>query len=128
MCEKFFANHGYILTTLSRIIFGVLFMFHGLMKFGFLGNTPAPTFGLFWFAGAIEIVVGILVALGLLTRYAAMLGAVHMTMAWIIGHVPQGWNPFSNGGELAVLYFSAFLWIMTHGGGKLSVDAKLGLK
>jgi putative oxidoreductase len=128
MCEKFFAKHGYLFLFIARLLFGVLFLAHGLMKFGVIGANVAPAFGLYWFAGVIEIAVGVLVALGLFTRYAASFGALHMVMAWVIGHVPKGWNPFANGGEVAVLFFAGFLLIAVLGSGKLGLDAKFRLQ
>ena len=128
MCEAFFMKHGVWFATIGRVLFGALFFCHGLMKFGFFGNFIAPTFGLYWFAGVIEIIVGGLVVLGLFTRYAAILGSLDMLGAWFIAHAPNGWNPFSNGGELAVLYLSAFLYIMTIGAGRFSLDHKFHRK
>lgn len=128
MCEQFFAKYGHWFLLGSRVLFGVLFFCHGLMKFGLLGGGVVPVFGLFWFAGIIEVIVGGLLVLGLLTRYASMLAAVEMVGAWFIAHAPQGWNPFANGGELAVLYFGAFLIFMTVGAGKVSLDRKVGLQ
>jgi putative oxidoreductase len=128
MCDKFFAKHGAYFTTVARVLFGALFLCHGLMKFGMFGSGFAPMYSIYWFAGVIEIVAGGLVVVGLLTRYAAILAAADMVGAWFIAHAPQGWNPFSNGGELALLYLAAFLFIMTMGGGMWSLDKKFGFK
>lgn len=128
MCEQFFAKHGQWFVLVSRVLFGALFFSHGLMKFGFVGGGVVPTFSMFWFAGVIEVIVGGLLVLGLLTRYVSIVAAIEMVAAWFIAHAPQGWNPFANGGELAVLYLSAFLVFMTIGAGKISIDHKVGLK
>ena len=128
MCEKFFAKHGQWFVLVSRILFGVLFFCHGLMKFGFFEGGFVPVYSIYWFAGIIELIVGAALVLGIGTRYASMLGAADMLGAWFIAHAPSGWNPFSNGGELAVLYLSAFLVFMTIGAGRISLDRKVGLK
>ncbi|MBI4145439.1 DoxX family protein [Candidatus Woesearchaeota archaeon] len=114
-----------------RVIIGALFFMAGSTKvFGWFGGTPMPIpFGsLFWFAGAIEVVVGTLLVLGLLTRYASTVAAIEMVFAWFIGHAPQGWNPITNMGMPAVLFFAAFLALVAKGTGVWGLDKKFGLK
>lgn len=111
-----------------RVLIGLLFSMAGSTKvFGWFGGTPMPIpFGsLFWFAGAIEVVVGTLLVVGLLTRYASFVAAIEMVFAWFIGHAPQGWNPITNNGLPALLFLAAFLALVAHGAGKWGLDAKL---
>lgn len=77
-----------------------------------------PVTSLFGIAGVIEVVVGLALVLGLWVRLAALLGAVEMLVAFFFIHVPAGWNPLTNGGELALLFFLAFVVMLTHGAGK----------
>ena len=112
-----------------RVFVGFLFLQHGLQKFAIVvkaGAAAAPSapalFSLMWFAGVIEIVVGIAVLIGLFTRGAALVGALQMIVAYVKVHAPQGINPFLNGGELAVMFFVAFLILLAHGAGKWSLE------
>ena len=108
-----------------RIIIGLLFALHGTAKlFGWpatkSGAVPFGTWP-YWWAGVIEIVVGLLVALGLFTRIAALLGSGTMAFAYFTEHQPNGLLPIQNGGELAVLYCFAFLLIAFAGAGAFAV-------
>jgi putative oxidoreductase len=107
-----------------RIAFGLLFFQHGLQKiFGLfggidgLGLTP-PMFGLIWWAGAIELVAGLGIALGLLTRLLASVSVLEMAYAYFSMHLPSGFFPIQNQGELALIYFFAFLLIAAEGSEK----------
>jgi putative oxidoreductase len=110
--------------ALFRIVAGFLFMFHGLQKLmGMFGGTVMPTGSLPWIAGVIELVGGILIMIGLLTRVFAFLCSGEMAAAYFMAHQPKGTWPIENGGELAVLYCFAFLYMATRGAGICSVDA-----
>ena len=109
-----------------RIIVGLLFALHGTAKlFGWpatkSGAVPFGTWP-YWWAGLIELVVGLLVALGLFTRLAALLGSGTMAYAYFTAHQPDGVLPIQNGGELAVLYCFAFLLIAFAGAGAFAVQ------
>ena len=107
-----------------RIIFGLLFMSHGLQKiFGLFGGTPADAPPLVVYAaGGIELIAGALIAIGLFTRWAAFLAAGQMAVAYWMGHGMKAFHPIVNHGELAVLYCFAFLFISAHGPGIWSAD------
>ncbi|NTV23896.1 MAG: DoxX family protein [Nanoarchaeota archaeon] len=105
-----------------RAFLGLLFLGHGLMKFGMLGGKVSPIFTLMWYAGAIEILVGLLVTVGLFGAYAGLLGAVEMVFAYFMAHYPKGVSPYGNGGELAILYMIGFLAISAKGSGEFSLD------
>jgi putative oxidoreductase len=47
-----------------------------------------------------------------------------MTYAYVTAHAPRGPWPIMNGGELALLYFSIFLFVAANGAGRFSVDGK----
>ena len=114
------------LYALFRIVFGFLFLFHGLQKlfgmFGGLGGQAVPLGSMFGVAGIIELVCSVLIMLGLFTRIAAFIASGEMAAAYFIAHLPMGLIPIQNGGELALLYCFAFLYIAARGPGMCSLD------
>ena len=109
-----------------RIVAGALFACHGATKIlGFLGPSQ-PMFTQLWFGGLIELVGGVLIALGLFTRTAALLASGTMAVAYFQFHWKLafgGWKflPMVNQGELAVIYCFVFLFIALRGSGILAV-------
>ena len=75
------------------------------------------------FGGTVELVGGLLVALGLFTRPAAFLCSGMMAVAYFMAHASGGALPIINKGELAVVYCFVFLYIFFRGGGPVSLDA-----
>jgi len=63
----------------------------------------------------IELVGGLAILFGLFVRYAALLGAITMLVALFMVHFPNGIAPWSNGGELALVYFATFLIFIAYG-------------
>jgi len=109
--------------SILRIIAGLLFLQHGLQKhMGFPAPAPAHISTLLYVQGAIEIIGGILLTIGLFTRYAAFIMAGDMAVAYFIAHFPRSFFPLVNSGELAVLYCFVFLYIFFAGPGPWSVD------
>lgn len=116
--------------ALLRIGAGLLYMQHGLQKlFGMFGGmdgagatvTLMSQMGL---AGVLETFGGLLLVLGLLTRPVAFVLAVEMLVAFLQVHLPRGGVPLQNGGELPVLYMLVFLFLVAHGAGRASLDAR----
>ena len=111
--------------SLLRIVTGLLFLEHGMMKvFGFpagpgLFHLPP----LLMLAGLIEVVGGVLVILGLFTRPAAFIMSGEMAVAYFMYHLPLGFLPLVNKGESAILYCFIFLYLAAAGGGAWSLDA-----
>ncbi|HRK19197.1 MAG TPA: DoxX family protein [Hyphomicrobiaceae bacterium] len=117
------------LLSVLRIISGLLFMQHGLMKlFSFPGPfmRPVVTGELIWFAAVIELVGGALLVIGLFTRPVAFIASGLMAAAYFMGHAGKGFYPILNGGNLAILYCFVFLYISAAGAGPWSVDASRG--
>ena len=103
-----------------RIVSGLLFAFHGAQKlFGAFGGRQANLMSQFGAAGVIELVCGLLIAIGILTSLAAFIASGEMAAAYFMAHSPQGPIPIQNGGELAVLYCFLFLYIASRGTVKL---------
>jgi putative oxidoreductase len=123
-----FAPHLY---ALLRIVAGLLFACHGAQKlfglFGGVGGTPGgtvPLLSLMGLAGVIELVAGLLIALGLLTSFAAFIASGQMAFAYFMQHFPRGFWPIQNDGELAVLYCFLFLYMAAHGDGVWSIGRR----
>lgn len=102
-----------------RVFIGVLFAMHGASKLGVFGDAKT---GLFLIVGIGELLVGLGILLGLLTRIAAIGGIIIMGGAQIMAHLPKGINPMTNGGELSLVFLVAFLMIFAHGPGKFSLE------
>src|SRR5919108_3024179 len=119
MIAERYANYVY---SLMRMVFGFLFIFHGLQKiFGMFGGRTADLISLRGLAGVIEVVAGALIMIGWHARPAAFVASGQMAVAYFLSHQPDGFWPIQNRGELAVLYCFAFLYIAARGSGPLSV-------
>ena len=125
--ERLLGPHSATLYVLLRIVSGLLFFQHGLPKlFGGFGSPgAAKPLTQFWFAGIIETVGGAAIATGLLTSPVAFIASGEMAVAYFQAHLPRGFWPVANGGELAALYCFVFLYIAAAGSGKWSVDQAL---
>lgn len=116
-------NYKDITYFIFRVFVGLLFFQHGAQKiFGWFGGNTVELFSLFGVAGILEVIIGPLIALGLLTKLAAFVGAFEMAIAYFNIHLPQGFFPILNQGELALLYFASFLVLLTYDSGKWSLD------
>jgi putative oxidoreductase len=101
------------LLAILRIVTGLLFLEHGLIKL--IGFPPGGKPGLqdvgsyLWIAGVIETITSVLVVLGLFTRLAAFVAAGEMAIAYWTVHAKMGLYPAVNMGEAAILYCFVFL-------------------
>ena len=114
--------------SLLRLVAGLLFLAHGTQKLlGYPPGGPASLamFSMIWFQAVIEIVCGILIALGLFTRAAAFLASGDMAVAYFMMHAPKHPVPAANGGDAAVLYCFVFLYLVFAGAGPISLDKSL---
>lgn len=118
------------LHAIFRIVLVLLFLSHGIVKlFGFpVGAAPGqvPLLSLFGLAAVLEFFGGLALLVGLFTRPIAFVLAGEMAVAYFMVHAPQGLFPVLNGGELAVIYTFAFLFLAAAGSGPWSIDAKRG--
>jgi putative oxidoreductase len=124
--DKFLGRFSPQLYAILRIVVGLLFACHGMQKaFGWLGGQQVPLASLMGLACLIELVGGLLIAIGLLTSWAAFVASGQMAAAYFMVHAPQGPWPVQNKGELAVLYCFVFLYMASRGAGTWSVAAAL---
>jgi putative oxidoreductase len=113
--------------SLLRIIVGLLFLEHGLGKiFDFPHAPNHVAYALLTvnpgLQGLIELVGGLLLAVGLFTRPVAFILSGDMAVAYFMAHAPRGFFPLLNGGELAIVYCFLFLYFAVAGAGALSLD------
>lgn len=70
-----------------------------------------------------EVVAAALLTIGLWTRFAALVLAFEMGVAFVLVHEMKLSGPMP--GEMAFVYFGAYFTLFLAGGGKLSVDKML---
>jgi len=112
--------------SILRIVAALLFLAHGtakLLGFPDTGRPPPEIFSLGWFAGALELIGGPLLILGLFTRPVAFILSGQMAFAYWLAHAPQSAYPLLNGGDAAILYCFIFLYLVFAGPGPWSIDA-----
>lgn len=133
-------RYSYATPLILRIFFGFFIMLHGIGKLwgaesffgmglggGLEGWTGMVTsmLGLpeifAYIVALIEFIGGIMIIIGLLTRYWATLGMIVVGTAAIFVHIPQGLKT----AELPLLYFAAFTCLLLLGGGRWSIDDKI---
>ena len=112
--------------SILRIMTALLFLEHGTQKL--LGFPPSPNpgpalFSLPGIQGIIEVVGGVLLALGLFTRPVAFVLSGDMAVAYFMAHAPQSFFPVLNRGDAAILYCFVFLYLVFAGPGPWSLDA-----
>ncbi|WP_372482639.1 DoxX family protein [Bradyrhizobium ivorense] len=118
--------------SLFRCITGLLLFQYGVAKvfkfpaLAYFANPPP----LIVTAGALELVLGALLMIGLLTRISAFILAGEMAFAYFLGHMFKTGEPvflpLVNGGTAAILFCFACLYLSVAGGGPVSVDAAIG--
>jgi putative oxidoreductase len=122
--------------SIFRIITGLLLFQYGVAKIlkfpvlPYFANVPP----LIYTAGAIELVGGALLMLGLFTRPVAFILSGEMAFAYFMGHMFKAgiaapvFIPLLSGGNAAVLFCFACLYLFFAGGGLWSVDALMRKK
>jgi len=109
-------RHADRIYAIFRIVVGFLFTCHGAQKLlGAFGGSPMPLSPLLKFGGVIELFCGLAILLGIFASWAAFLASGMMAVAYFMAHFPKGFWPIENGGELAVVYCFAFLYIAARG-------------
>ena len=116
---------------LIRFIAGVMMIPHGYAKvFGGIEGTTKffasvglePALILAWYVGLLELVGGICVAIGLLTRFmsAQLIGLLAVATFYI--HLPSGFIWVKGGFEYPLFWMVVMVAITIKGGEKLSLD------
>ncbi|MCB1018516.1 MAG: DoxX family protein [Bryobacterales bacterium] len=119
--------------ALLRIAAGLMFAPHGAQKlFGLWGRDAVSLASQSGVGGLIELFGGLLLVVGLFTRWTAFLCSGTMAVAFWQYHVAGSWSelgpsalhPLLNRGELAALYCFVFLFLWGNGAGPFSLDAR----
>jgi putative oxidoreductase len=125
---SFFAVWAPRMLSILRIVMGALFLQHGTAKFLHVPQVASmhdvQLMSLVGAAGALELVGGVLLLIGLFTRPVAFVLSGEMAFAYFIAHAQRGAVPLLNGGELAVVYCFVFLYFAIAGGGPWGVGGR----
>lgn len=126
--EQTAARYAPYVLSILRIVAALLFFEHGTSRlFGYPSPLPSPAFlSLYWFAGALELAGGALLAIGIWVRPVALILAGEMAFAYFLSHAPASFFPIVNRGDAAILYCFVFFYIAFAGGGPWSLDAARG--
>jgi putative oxidoreductase len=117
------------LLSMLRIVTAFLFIQYGSAKLLAFpasimpGGGTAPLTSLAGVAGALELIGGTFLLLGLFTRPVAFLLSGEMAVAYFHGHAPQGFWPILNQGAPAIFFCFLWLYFSAAGAGPWSLDA-----
>ncbi|HEV2095793.1 MAG TPA: DoxX family protein [Chthoniobacterales bacterium] len=133
---NFLGRYSDPIYCITRLIVGLMFACHGAqLVLGMFGGMPGSNKPIMQIGGWVQLVGGLLIAFGLLTRLAALISSGEMAVAYFMFHVAGAPNPgaklipiasagpqFSNHGELAIFYCWFFLFVLFYGAGRWSID------
>src|SRR5262245_1360764 len=125
---------------LLRVALGAILIPHGMQKlFGAFGGAGlaanAALFerlgfspGMFWgtLVACTEFFGGIMLVIGLFTRFAAAAVVIFMINAILVTSKAGGFFWTNRGSEFSILIFFVALFFLIRGGGDYSVDHKIG--
>jgi putative oxidoreductase len=134
-CSEIYADIG---PLVLRAALGLIFAWHGYDKVfvkgmpaitGFMGSLglPFPTLMAYLLSYG-ELIGGILLILGLLTYWIAIVDIVIALVAFFTVHVTKGFAVGNGGYEFIMLIFAASVSLLVSGAGKYSLDAKFEKK
>ncbi|MBP9110348.1 MAG: DoxX family protein [Pyrinomonadaceae bacterium] len=139
--EKLATTKGSAAVILIRAAVGAVFLSEGVQKFLFPAEIGAGRFAkiglpspevLGPFVGTVEIICGVLVLLGLLTRLAVIPLIVIMLVAITSTKIPilldKGFWSMAHDSRTDFSMLMGSLFLLIVGAGRLSVDANLGQK
>lgn len=130
MLGNWFKHAGKYAPIPLRIVLGIAFILHGLGKFGaspglenfgkMLAGVGVPAAAVVAFiVASIELVGGIFLLAGFLTRYAALLIGLVMVFAIVLVKRNMG---FIGGYELDLAFLAGAISLLMTGGGSISID------
>ena len=127
--DQMFSKWQPTVLSLFRFITGLLLFQYGVAKIfkfpalAYFANPPP----LILTAGALELILGALLMIGLFSRLVAFILSGEMAFAYFLGHMFKNpaepvFLPLNNGGTAAILFCFACLYLATSGPGPVSVD------
>jgi putative oxidoreductase len=128
-------RYAELIYGVTRIVTGMMYWMHGTTKL--LGFPPGARgagrsvelFSLLGAAGSIESIGGLLIMMGLLTRWSAFISSGEMATAYFLAQFPFAvlpiYRPPGILGESAVFNCFFFLYVAAKGPGSLSLDGWL---
>jgi putative oxidoreductase len=132
--ERFLGRYAPLLYALTRIVAGMMYWMHGTTKWfdwppGARARGAVDLFTLLGTAAIIETTLGILLMIGLFTRWAAFIASGQMAAAYFLRQLPFAilpiYQPPGILGESAVFNCFFFLYVAAQGPGILSIDGVL---
>ncbi len=122
--------HAPKVLAVLRIVTALVFLLHGTAKFFAFPHVAMfdqmQIVSIYGLAGALEIVGGVLLILGLFVRPTAFVLSGFMAVAYFMAHAPKSFFPILNGGDSAIQFSFVFLYLVFAGGGAWTLDAKRG--
>lgn len=131
----FYAAMEPIAYTITRVAFGIIMIMHGwpkLMVAGVdrVGMNFVKNYGLpYWFAHlavVFEVVGGAALIVGVFTRFFGAALAIEMLVAMFASHWAKGFSVGQGGYEYVLFLGIVCFFIAIRGGGRYSIDAKIG--
>ncbi|WP_237214339.1 DoxX family protein [Falsiroseomonas oryziterrae] len=118
--------------TFLRVISGTYLIAHGWPKWqagvetfarmGLARRGIEPALPLAWMVVSLEVIGGLLIAIGLLTRFTAVLATGHLAFITFFVLWPAGFAWNRGGWEFASFWAVVMLFIAVRGGGVYSAD------
>lgn len=126
MCTKFFRQYSDWGFLLLRVVIGIIFIYHGSLKWGLWtatpGNMPMSMVLLFKLLSIVEPLAGLALIVGVYTEWAAlilsvvMLGAIYFKISVL--HMPFA-GQSGTGWEFDLILLAGSVVLLTSGGGSL---------
>lgn len=140
--KKLTATNAGIGITILRVVLGITFMMHGAQKvFGAFGGGGLegtakfmtslglePGYLMAVLAGFGEFGGGLLLVVGLFSRFGAFLTAIISLVAMLSVHISKGFFMSGGGYEFTLVLLAASLAVLIEGAGKFSLDRVLSNK
>ncbi|MBI4452106.1 DoxX family protein [Candidatus Woesearchaeota archaeon] len=121
--------------ALLRVILGVIFLYHGYLKLfvpgGFIGTKdffaaigiPLPVYSAL-LVSVVEFAGGILLVLGILSRWSSVLLLLDMIVAFFVVHLKNGFLVSNGGYEFVLVLIAGLVVVLASGAGKLALGSR----
>jgi putative oxidoreductase len=137
-CQKLLQTDAPAATWIVRWLVGLVFFLEGIKKFLFVTQWGAGRFTRIGiphphffgpFVGVLEIVCGLLLLIGLFTRFASFALIIDISVAILSTKLPifmkQGWWPAEAEARTDYAMLMGLIFLLIVGAGTLSLDTRL---